>query len=53
MRFTALVVAAAFTLASATAWACPMQTAAKDSQTVASSNGSAPSTPIPPRGKNG
>jgi hypothetical protein len=52
MRLTALVVAAAFTLVSATAWACPMQTAAK-SQAVASSNGSAPSTPIPPRGKNG
>jgi hypothetical protein len=52
MRLMAFLVAATFTLASATAWACPMQTAAK-SQTVASSNGSAPSTPIPPRGKNG
>jgi hypothetical protein len=44
VRITAVILAAAFTLASGAAMACPMQNAAK-SQTVASSN--ANSTPIP------
>ena len=44
--------AAAFLVASATAMACPMQTAAKSqSQTVASSNSN--STPIPAKGSAG
>ena len=49
MRLLAFAVVAAFTLASASAFACPMHTASKASdQTVASNNGH-PSTPIPKR----
>lgn len=46
MRVTVFLAAAAFALATTSAMACPMQTAAK-SQTVASSGGN--STPIPTR----
>ena len=46
MRVTAFLAAAALTLASMSAMACPMQTAAKSqNQSVASSSGN--STPIP------
>ncbi len=55
MRVIALVAAAAFAVASGSAMACPMQSAAQNqSQTVASSGGN--STPIPakaPRANNG
>ena len=55
MRLLAFAVVATFTLASASAFACPMQSASKaGNQTVASNNGN-PSTPIPKRqgGSNG
>jgi hypothetical protein len=49
MRLLAFAVVATFTLASASAFACPMQTVSKSgNQTVASNNGN-PSTPIPKR----
>jgi hypothetical protein len=47
MRVTAFLAAAALAFASVSAMACPMQTAAKSQQTVASSGGN--STPIPAR----
>ena len=50
MRVTALILAAAFAIATGPALACPMQTAS-GKQTVASSNGN--STPIPARTQQG
>jgi hypothetical protein len=49
MRVIAFLAAATFLVATGSAVACPMQTAAKN-QTVASSNGGN-STPIPAKGQ--
>lgn len=51
MRVTALIVAAAFSLAAGSAIACPMQSASAKSQTVASSSSN--STPIPAKSQQG
>lgn len=47
MRIFLFVLAAGLLASAGSAWACPMMQSASKGEVVASSNGKAPSTPIP------